>query len=185
MVLRRRQKNGVLAVDKREDRTFLAVEKLLDQHFRAGRAKLVSDEHVVDCRLRVLRRLRDDHALACRESVGLDDDWEPERRKRRLRRSSVGEHLGLAGRNARGVHDFLRKALRALHARARRDRPERRDAYALKSIHKPLDERRLRTHDDEIGVVYSRPRRNALDVVGRNRHVRRDSRGSSVTRGAV
>ena len=185
VVLRRRKKHGVLAIHEREDRTLLAVQELLDQHFRAGRAKLVPDEHVVNRVFRLLGRFRDDHALPCREAVGLDHDWKPKRRKRRLGGRRVGEHLGLAGRNSRRVHYFLRKALRALHARTGGNRPERGNAYLLERINESLHERCLGTDDNEIRMVRRRPRDYAIYVFRRDSDVRCNRRGSGVAGGAI
>ena len=65
--------SAVDAVAEAEETRFLAVEELLDHHFRAGLA-----EGAVETGVERGQRLADRHgdgdALAGREAVGLDDD---------------------------------------------------------------------------------------------------------------
>ena len=62
-----------LAVAQREERGLLADEKFLDHDLGAGLAQAAAEHHV-DRGLGLGDRLGDDHALAGREPVGLDDD---------------------------------------------------------------------------------------------------------------
>ncbi len=74
MVLRRRERQHVAAVDHHDEARFLAREKVLDDDPRARRADEVAGKHRVDRRLRLGDRRRHDHALARGKTVGLDDD---------------------------------------------------------------------------------------------------------------
>ena len=60
-------------------------------------------EHRVDRRVRLVARRRDDHALAGRQAVGLDDDRRAARVDVRVRRGGVGEGRVAGGRDARGA----------------------------------------------------------------------------------
>ena len=158
------------------------MEEFLDEDLRARRAELVADEHVVDGGLRLLLRLRHDHALAGGESVRLDDDRKPVVRERRLRLRRVRERLRLPGRDAGRVHHLLGEALRPLHARTSGDWAERGDAQGEEAVDEPLDERRLGSDDDKVGIVLTRPFRDAVHILRADGDVRRNRGGPGVPR---
>ena len=151
VVARQGKRERVAPVDEREDRELLALEKLLDH------------ELLAECRDRAQRRVElvlrpaDEHPLARREPVGLDDAGRP-RDGHRLRE-----------RHAGSAHDVLREALRALDLRGRRARPEDRDAAAAQLVGDAGDERRLRPDHDEVGAERPRQLEQALAVLRADR----------------
>ena len=80
VVLRTRQQHRRFAVRKSQYRALLAVEEFFEQDLGAGGAEFVGDKHIVDCSLRRLARFGDDHALARRQAVRLDDHGKAEGR---------------------------------------------------------------------------------------------------------
>ena len=101
VILRRSQRERGRAVAEREERGLLAVKKFLDDQFGAGLTEAAAQHHV-DRGFRFGQSLRDDHALAGRQSVGLDDDaarrgrghrlW-PLQRRRKRSYAAVGMRL--------------------------------------------------------------------------------------------
>ena len=185
MVLRTRQQYGAFAVHEREDRALFAVEKLLHEHLCAGRAELVAHEHVVNRRLGLFRRLGHHHALAGGEAVRLDHDGETILRERGLRRRRVRERARAPRGYARCIHDFLRKTLRAFHARTCRDGAERLHADLLQRVDETLAERRLRSHHHEVGTVRLRPRRDGSHILRADGEVSGERCGAGVAGRAV
>jgi len=86
VVLRRRERDGALAVAQGEQRQLLAVEELLQHHLRLAEA-LLGEEDVEGGARRPLV-LGDDHALSRREHVGLEHG--------RVRRTGQVDHRLLA-----------------------------------------------------------------------------------------
>ena len=83
MVLARRERQHVPAVDHDDEARLLAVEEFLDDDARCRqRPMLVVDQHRVDRRVRLGERRRDDDAFAGGEPVGLDDDRRAAARRR-------------------------------------------------------------------------------------------------------
>ena len=182
VVLGGRKEHGVLSVHHREDRALLAMKELLDQHLGAGRAELIADKHVVDRRLGLFLRLGDNDALPRGKSVRLDDDGESVPGKRGFGLCGVRKGLGLAGRDARRIHDLLREPLRALHARARGNGTERGNALLLKGVDKTDHERSLGSDHDEIGLLGLRPGDDTRDVIRLQRDIRRHIARAGVPR---
>ncbi len=89
----------MLAVDQGEEARFLAVEKFLDHHFRAGCTERAG-EAGIDGVVGLLARLGDGHALAGGEPVGLDHDGQALLRDIGLGRVGIGEAGVSGGRDA-------------------------------------------------------------------------------------
>ena len=158
------------------------MQELLEQHLRTGGAELVCDEHVVDRGLGVRSGLGDDDALAGGETVRLDDDRQSVVRKRGLGGHGIGKGLGLAGRNARGVHDLLGEALRALQPRTGGNGAERDDAFRRERVHEPRYERRLGADHDEVRTLRLRPGDDSGNVLRLEVDVRRHGARAGVAR---
>ena len=125
VVLRRRERQHVAAVDHHDEARLLAVEEILDHDARAGGAHRVVDEHRVDRGVRLGRRLRDDDALAGGEAVGLDDDRRAALARRRRAPRAASVNVAVArGRDAVPRHERLGEILRALELRRRRVGPK-------------------------------------------------------------
>ena len=80
-------------------------------------AHRVVDEHRVDRGVGFGARLRDDHALARREPVGLDHDRRAALGDVGVRRARVGERAVRRGRHAVALHERLGEVLRAFELR--------------------------------------------------------------------
>ena len=67
---------GLTVLPSQKDSTLTSgpVEKLLDNHMVAGRAELFVQHDLLDAVGGLLLVLADQHALAQRQAVGLDDD---------------------------------------------------------------------------------------------------------------
>ncbi len=150
VVLRRGQRQYVLAIDQREKAGFLAPEKLLDDDLGAGRAEAARREHHVDRGMGLGEIGGDDDPLPRRQPVGLDDDRRALFGDVGLGRGGVGKAAIGGGRDALAGAQILHKALRAFECRRRRARAEGSDPLAFERIDQAGDKRRLGTDDDEI-----------------------------------
>ena len=130
VVLRRGERDRGLAVAQREERDFLAGEKFLDHDLGAGRAEAAAEHHV-DRGFGFGDRLRDHHALAEREPVGLDDDRRALRAHVGLGGRGGGEALIGGGRDAVFPAQVLGEALRAFEPRRGLGRAEGAKARGL------------------------------------------------------
>ncbi len=72
MILRRRQRQHILAVHKGDERSLLAGKKLLDHHPVACFAKGPIFHNLINRQFGLALVLADHHALACGQSVSLD-----------------------------------------------------------------------------------------------------------------
>ena len=149
MVLRRGERNRGLAVAEREERGFLALEKLLHHQLGAGLAQPAAEHHV-DRGLRLGDAFRHHHALAGGEPVGLDDDRRALRAHIVLRRRRRGEPLVGGGRDVVRPAQVLGEALGAFEAGGGLARAERLDAGGREIIDDAGAERRLRPDHDQI-----------------------------------
>lgn len=68
VILRCRHRQHILAIDHDRKAGLFAIEEFLDHHARAGIAKAVAFEHVIDGCMRFVKRHCHDHALACRQA---------------------------------------------------------------------------------------------------------------------
>ena len=164
------ERDHVTSVGEREHGDLVPFEELLD-HDRAVERRRGAQSFV-----ELLGGLADEDALARREAVHLDHAG----------RSCDGERLG--HRDARGRHDLLRKALRALDPRSRAARAEDGDPVATQRVAHAGDERRLRPDHGEVDVEAAGEAEQRLGVVGSDWMTvaqRRDSRvpGSGVEPG--
>ncbi len=130
-------------------RRLLAVEELLDDELRAGRAQAAAEDHV-DRRLRLGDRRRDDDALAGGEPVRLDHDGRAARAHIGLRRRGLGEALIGRGRDGVRAAEILGEALGALEPRRRLARAERLDARRFEIVDDAGHQRRFRPDDHQI-----------------------------------
>ena len=74
VVLRRGERQRVLAVDERKKARLFAGEKILDDDLAPGGAEPALDERRIDRPARGIEIFGDGHPLAGGEPVGLDDD---------------------------------------------------------------------------------------------------------------
>jgi hypothetical protein len=99
--------------------------------------------------VRLFQRHRDDHALAGREAVGLDDDRRALGVEVRVRGGCIGEGFVVGGRNAVALHERLREILRAFELRGFAGRAEHLQAARAEQVDDAGRERRFRPHQRE------------------------------------
>ena len=151
------------AVADREHRQLVALEQLFDH-------EVVADAgHGAERGVELVLRAADEDTLACGEPVRLDDAGRPRDR----------EPLGR--RNAGGLHDLFREALRAFDLRRRGARPEHRDAAEPKCVGDAGHERHLGTDHDEVDRERAREREQALRVLRVHRVARPETGDPRVT----
>ena len=97
--------------------------------------------------------LGDGHALACGESVGLDDDGELLIREIGLRRRGIVEARIGGGRNAGTRAEILGEALGAFEPRGSLRRSEHLYAFSFEIVGEPGDERRLGADHHEANLL--------------------------------
>ena len=109
-------------------------------------------QHLFRGALRVFFRLRDHHALARRQPVGLDHDRRMEKLEGFLNIFFLGADGVFRGRNAVPLHEFLGEALAGFKLRGSAGRPEDRPAAPLEFVYHSEGERQFGTHDGEVGA---------------------------------
>ena len=64
MILARRHRQYVFAIDEHDEAGFFPIQKVFDNNPSAGAAELVAREHVINCGVRFIERHRHDNAFA-------------------------------------------------------------------------------------------------------------------------
>ncbi len=149
VVLRRSERDGVLAVAQREERRLFALQELLDDNL-GSRSPHAAAEHHVHRGFRLGERHRDDDALSGREPVRLDDDRRTLLAHVVHRGLDIAEALISAGRNVVRAAQVLGETLGALELRRVFRRPERLEARGFEIVHDPRHQRRFGSDHDEV-----------------------------------
>ena len=152
-VLRRHQRDGVGAVAEHEERALLADQALLNDDGSSGVAERGARELGGDILASLVQGLRDQHALACRQSVRLDH---PGSRQRLEVRHGGGGLEGVEGgeasrRNPRRVEHLLHEGLRALKERTVRPRSHDRATLASQRVGEAGHQRSFGADHIEVG----------------------------------
>ena len=167
VVLRRGERQRGVAARHHDEADFLAMQEFLDHDGAAGAAKTAA-EHAGGRRDRRIVRLANEHALACGESVRLDDHRQPLRADvRRIERYRI-EGRVVRGRYAVPLEEILGERLRAFQARRGSRRTEAGAAGGGEPIGDAGDQRPFGTDDGEADVFARRECEQAGDIVGRN-----------------
>ena len=149
MVLGAAERHDDRPVGNGEIAGFLAAHEFLDDDLGA-RVSELAVEHVAQCRLGLRPRLGYDHPLARSEPVGLED----ERRLEAVERGKgLAERRGAdvaGGRDTRALAQVLGEAFAAFELRGRFRGTEHRHSAPSQRVRQPVDQWRLRPHDDEI-----------------------------------
>jgi hypothetical protein len=184
VVLRRGERQHVLPVDQRGEARFLAFQEFLDDDFSA-RGSECPGEAGIDCTLGRRRRLGDDHALAGRQAVGLDDDRQLLRRQIGLGGARIGKAAIGAGGNGELATQVLGEALRTLELRSRLGWAKYLDPGGREVVGEACHQRRLGPYDDETDpVVGAEP--DDGGVVGHiERHAAGDLGNAGIARCAI
>ncbi len=164
VILRRGERQRILAVDQGMETRLLAGEKILDDDFEPGGAEPALDERGVDRPVRGVKIIGDDHALAASKTVGLDDDRCAVARDKGFRRCRIAEAAVSGGRDLRTHAELLGKGLRGFDCRGRSTRTEGRNPFGFERIDEPQDERRFRADHDEIDPLAAAEPDQPLDV---------------------
>jgi hypothetical protein len=184
VVARRLERADRLAVGHREDGDLLADQAFLEHEPPAGIAELVADHDPLDRVERLVLVLRDDHALARREPVGLEHAGpgglllgDPQ-----LGVARIVEDPIVRARDVVLAQEVLGEDLAAFELRGRLARPEELEPVRREPIGDPEHERRLRPDDREVDLRLAGVARERLDVVGRDVDAGRDLRERVVAR---
>ena len=150
------------AVGKAEHRDLGALHELFDDDARTALPEGLVLDHGADGGLCLLRRLRDDDALAERESVGLNDDGRALRVDIGAGSLHLGEELVACRGNAVLFHQVLGKGLARLDDGGLLVGAEAGDAHLAQRVHRAEGQRIVRRDDCVVDAV--RPRK--LDLRG-------------------
>ena len=174
-----------LAVGKGQHGHFRALQKLLDDHAVAALAKGVVAHGVPDRFLGLPRAFADQHALAQRQTVGLDHQ-----RRRRVahvgkRRFGIVKYLALGRGDAVLLHQALGKNFAGFDLGGARLGAEAGDAQRVQAIHAAHGQRVVRRDHGEVDAVFRGEARHALYVRGLDVHALRVLRDAAVARQGV
>ncbi len=181
VILRGGEREEALAVGDDVEARLLAWEELLDDDGATRIAERAFAHRGAHRGERLVRGLGDDDPLACREPIRLDDERAVRGAHVRLRGVRVVEDLEGRGRDLAALQEALHEGLRALERRGRPRRAERADPLGLEGVDEARDERRLRTHDDELDRLPLRRGDHARDIVRAALDVARLRGGPSVS----
>ena len=174
MILRRGERENVRAIGHDDEARFLAGQECFDDYprrrfiARRRRSMLMRhrrplDKHGGDGGVRLAGIHGHDHAFACGEPVGFDDDRGASIVDVGMRFGSVGEALILGSRNAVPGHEGLGKILGALELRRRLGGAKDPQSRVPEVVHHAFGKRRFRTHDRKADALALRERDQIRD----------------------
>ena len=146
------------AADKAHQGEFLAVQEVLDNDLGTGGAEAMVDEDVFECALGGVLVHGHGHALACRQTVGLDDNRGTVLVYVVLRHLEIAEGLVLGGRDVVSVHELLGEVLEPSIWAAALDGPNVFDAGGGEIVHDAFDQRDFRAYERSHNHCSSRIR---------------------------
>ena len=133
-------------------------------------------------RARFVAGLRDDHALARGQTVGLDHHRQSEPLQRRQRLPLIGAPRIGGGGDVRAVAQRLGKCFRSLQLRGGARGAEHSDALAAQAVGKSIDQRCFRPNHDQIDRLASAEADNRRMIRHVQRHARRAFGDAGVAR---
>ena len=151
MILREGHRIDIKSIHKAHEREFRTGQKLLHDHLAL--AELVVKKHVLECLLRLLESLRDNHTLSCCKSVILQNDREGALLHILQSGIIVLECCKIRCRNIIFRHQLLRKILACLDCRSSLRRSEYSQTRLLEGIHDTCSQSHLRAHHSEVYTV--------------------------------
>ena len=168
MVLGSGHGDNRLAVGKRQHGGFLAFHEFLDDNAisRVAEGFLVHQE--IDRLDRLVRRLRQDYALARRETVRLDSERLPHLPDVNVGAGRIAKDLAARRRDFVTTHDDLRIDLRAFQLGSVLRRAEGLDACCRQRVHDAVYQRHLRADYHEADIFLLRQRDNRVVVLHRD-----------------
>ena len=153
VILGDRHRPEIGAVDKAHQGEFLAVQEVLDNDLGTGGAEAMVDEDVFECALGGVLVHGHGHALACRQTVGLDDNRGTVLVYVVLRHLEIAEGLVLGGRDVVSVHELLGEVLGAFNLGGGLGRAERLDAGGGEIVHDAFDQRDFRAYEHPVITI--------------------------------
>ena len=185
VILTRLHRYDRLAVAEAEHRHLAPDHTFLDEHPRAALAEFAALHHLHNGLLRLFHRRRDDHALAQRQPIRLDDNRRALRVQIRQRLVHLGEDFALRRGDSVFAHQVFGEDLARLHLRRVSRRPKRRNPRRLQLVHAAQRQRIIRRDADKIDLFPLRQRDNTLDIRRLDlRDAPRDLRNTRVARRA-
>ena len=152
VILAGRHWQHVLAIHHDDEAGFFTFEKFLDHHARARITELVVGKHHINGSERFILGHRHDHALACREAIGLDDDRRAVLLDIGARGSDVAEGLEECGGNVVARHKTLGEILGGFQLRGCLGRAEYFQPGGAERIHHACCQRRFRANHGKLDV---------------------------------
>ncbi len=184
MILRRAERQGGLAIAYAEEACFFADQKLLNHHLGTGGTECTFETgiHGVE---RFIERHRNDHALACGEPVGLDDDG-------RTLLADIGLGLGRiveaaisACRNIEARAEILGETLRPFKLCRSLGGAEHTDTLGTHFIGKASHQWRFRPDHHEIDLLVLGEGNQSLIVIDTDVDEFRDRRNARIAGSAI
>ncbi len=143
----------VLAIDHDDEARLFTLQKLLNHHPGARFAKGIAGEHVAHRVFRFLQGHGDNHPLARRQTIGLDDDGSPLLAQISECRLHFGEVLVLGSRDGVTGQEILGESLGAFQLGSGSGRAKDRLTGGAEGIHHPFHQRRFRPDDGEADLL--------------------------------
>ncbi|MNO73014.1 hypothetical protein D3C76_639730 [compost metagenome] len=154
----------VLAVHHDDETRLFPVQELLDHHTGTGVAEGIAGEHVAHCRFRLFELHGDDDALACRQTVSLDDDGGTLLAQVGQSGLHLGEVLVFGGGDGVARQEVLGEGLGALQLGGGGGRAEDGEPFGTEGIHHPFHQGRFRPDYGETDLLGFGEGQQGLDV---------------------
>ena len=172
VVLAGRHDGHIFTVTHHDEAGFLALQKLFNHHPGAagvvGHAQRVEAgvrcQHEIDRFVRLVKAHSHHHTLACRQSVGLDDDRRTLFVDVGMRSSRIGESFVLGCGDAVALHEGFGKRLGAFKLRGRLGWPEHPHSLRAKGVNHAGGQRLLGAHHGERYLFCSSPGKQFIDI---------------------
>ncbi len=165
VVLRGGQRQDVTAVDHDDETGLLADQEVLHHHARPGTAKRTLAQHGAHGGFGFVAPVGDHHALAGRQTVGLDHHRQRTCANVRQRGGQILEGLVGGGRNGVPAQELLGVGLGTLQLRGGLARPEAAPAGGGEGVHHTGHQRAFRADHGQIDRLALRKRQQARHVL--------------------
>ena len=186
MILRRTHGNDSLAVGKRQHGGFLSLHEFLDDDAIPRVAESLLLHQKVDSLDGLLRRLRQNYALARRKTVRLDCERLTHLPDINVGAGRVAEDFAARRGNAIAAHDDLRVDLRAFQLGGALRRAESFDSRRHQRIHDAVHQRNLRPDHHQTDILLFRQRNDCVVILdGNARNALGKVRNAGIARNGV
>ena len=153
VILTGSHRQHVLAIDHDDEARLFTLQKLLDHHPGARVAKGIAGEHVAHRVFRLLQGHGDNHPLARRQTIGLDDDRGALLAQIGQRWLHLGEVLVLGGWDGVTGQEILGKGLGTFQLGSGSGRAKDGLTGCAEGIHHPFDQGGFRPDDGESDLL--------------------------------